>query len=56
MSRRPSARAAYAAEEERSLAAAETTFALELQELPIRVHLLGRGSAGQLLRRRSSPD
>jgi hypothetical protein len=24
---------------------------VELQELPIRVHLLGRGSAGQLLQR-----
>lgn len=51
VSRRPSARAAYAAEDERSLPASETTVALELQELPIRVHLLGRGSAGQLLRR-----
>ena len=51
VSRRPSARAAYAAEEERSLPASETTVALELQELPIRVHLLGRGSAGQLLQR-----
>jgi hypothetical protein len=51
VSRRPSARAAYAAEDERTLPASETTVALELQELPIRVHLLGRGSAGQLLRR-----
>jgi hypothetical protein len=51
VSRRPSARAAYAAEEERSLHATETTVALELQELPVRVHLLGRGSAGQLLQR-----
>jgi hypothetical protein len=51
VSRRSSARDAYAAEEERSLPAAETTVALPLQELPIRVHLLGRGSAGQLLQR-----
>jgi hypothetical protein len=51
VSRRPSARAAYAAEDERSLPASETTVALELQELPIRVHLLGRGSGGQLLQR-----
>ncbi len=51
VSRRPSARAAYAAEEERSLPAMETTVALQLQELPIRVHLLGRGNAGQLLQR-----
>jgi hypothetical protein len=51
VSRRPSARAAYAAEEERSLPAAETTVSLTLEELPIRVHLLGRGNAGQLLQR-----
>jgi hypothetical protein len=51
VTRRPSARAAYAAEDERSLPAAETTVTLALGELPIRVHLLGRGSAGQLLRR-----
>ena len=51
VSRRPNARAAYAAEEERSLPASETTVALQLQDLPIRVHLLGRGSGGQLLQR-----
>ena len=51
VSRRPSARAAYAAEEERSLPASETTVSLTLEELPIRVHLLGRGNAGQLLQR-----
>jgi hypothetical protein len=51
VSRRPNARAAYAAEEERSLAATETAVALPLHELPVRVHVLGRGNAGQLVQR-----
>ena len=51
VSRRPSARAAYAVEDERTAPAPETTIELPLTELPIRVHVLGRGAGGQLLRR-----
>jgi hypothetical protein len=51
ISRRPDARTDYAVEEERTLAAGETTLELTLGELPLRVHLLGRSADGRLARR-----
>ena len=51
ISRRPDARTDYAVEEERTLAAGETTLDLPLGELPLRVHLLGRSADGRLVRR-----
>ena len=51
ISRRPDARTDYAVEEERTLAAGETTLELPLGELPLRLHLLGRSADGRLVRR-----
>ncbi|MDX6472042.1 MAG: hypothetical protein QOK22_858 [Gaiellaceae bacterium] len=50
-SERADARSDYAVREERTLPAATTTLELELGELPLRVHILGRGSDGRLVRR-----
>jgi hypothetical protein len=51
LSERPDVRGDYVVREERSLAADATSFELELGDDPLRVHLLGRGRDGRLVRR-----
>ena len=51
ISARPDARRDYAVRETRNVPATETTLELELGELPLRVHLLGRSRDGRLVRR-----
>jgi hypothetical protein len=51
ISGRPDARRDYAVRETLKLPATETTLQLELGELPLRVHLLGRSRDGRLVRR-----
>ncbi len=51
LSERPDARGEYVVREERSLPGPETSFELELGDVPSRVHLLGRGRDGRLVRR-----
>jgi hypothetical protein len=51
ISGRPDARCDYAVRETLKLPATETTLQLELGELPLRVHLLGRSRDGRLVRR-----
>jgi hypothetical protein len=51
ISGRPDARRDYAVRETRNVPATETTLELELGELPLRVHLLGRSRDGRLVRR-----
>ena len=51
ISGRPDARRDYAVRETLKLPAAETTLQLELGELPLRVHLLGRSRDGRLVGR-----
>jgi hypothetical protein len=51
VSRRPDARTDYAVQETRMLRGAETHLELPLEELPLRVHLLGRAANGRLVRR-----
>jgi hypothetical protein len=50
-SERADARSDYVVTEERTLAATETTVELALSDLPRRVHILGRGRDGRLVRR-----
>jgi hypothetical protein len=50
-SERPDARSEYVVREERTLERAVTTVELTLGELPLRVHILGRGNDGRLVRR-----
>jgi hypothetical protein len=50
-SERPDARSDYVVRETLSLAAGDTSVAVPLGERPLRVHLLGRGRDGRLLRR-----
>ena len=50
-SERPDARSEYVVREERTLDRATTTIELSLGELPLRVHILGRGNDGRLVRR-----
>jgi hypothetical protein len=50
-SERPDARADYVVRETLTLPAAATTVELPLGEHPLRVHLLGRGRGGRLIRR-----
>jgi hypothetical protein len=51
LSERPDVRGDYVVREERSLPGAETSLELELGDTPVRVHLLGRGRDGRLVRR-----
>jgi hypothetical protein len=51
LSARPDVRGDYVVREEHSLAGDATSFELELGDDPIRVHLLGRGRDGRLVRR-----
>jgi hypothetical protein len=51
ISGRPDARRDYAVRETRNAPPTETTLDLELAELPLRVHLLGRSRDGRLVRR-----
>jgi hypothetical protein len=51
LSERPDARSDYVVREERTLDRADTTVELALGELPLRVHILGRGNDGRLVRR-----
>ena len=51
ISGRPDARRDYAVRETLNVPATETTLELELGELPLRVHLLGRSRDGRLVRR-----
>lgn len=51
LSERPDARGDYIVREERSLPGPETSFELELGDAPSRVHVLGRGRDGRLVRR-----
>jgi hypothetical protein len=51
VSRRPDARRDYTVEETRTLPPNETSAEIALDELPVRVHVLGRAHDGRLLRR-----
>ena len=51
LSERPDVRGEYVVREERSLPGPETSLELELGDTPSRVHLLGRGRDGRLVRR-----
>jgi hypothetical protein len=51
LSERPDVRGDYVVREERTLPGSETSLALELGDTPLRVHLLGRGRDGRLVRR-----
>ena len=51
LSERPDVRGEYVVRNERTLPGPETTFELELGDTPSRVHLLGRGRDGRLVRR-----
>lgn len=51
ISERPDPRREYVVRDTLTLAASETTVDLPLGEFPLRVHLLGRGRDGRLLRR-----
>jgi hypothetical protein len=51
LSERPDVRGEYIVREERSLPGSETSLELELGDAPSRVHLLGRGRDGRLIRR-----
>jgi hypothetical protein len=51
LSERPDVRGDYVVRAERSLPGSTTSFELELGDDPIRVHLLGRGRDGRLVRR-----
>jgi hypothetical protein len=51
LSERPDVRGDYVVREEHTLAGDATSFELELGDDPIRVHLLGRGRDGRLVRR-----
>ena len=51
LSERPDVRGEYIVREERTLPGPETTLELELGDVPSRVHLLGRGRDGRLVRR-----
>jgi hypothetical protein len=51
LSERPDARGEYIVREERSLPGPETSLEVELGDTPSRVHLLGRGRDGRLIRR-----
>ena len=51
LSERPDVRGEYIVREERSLPGPETSLELELGNAPSRVHLLGRGRDGRLVRR-----
>ena len=50
-SERPDARSDYVVREERTLPRTESSLELELGELPLRVHILGRANDGRLVRR-----
>ena len=50
-SERPDVRGDYVVREERTLPGTETSLELELGDTPLRVHLLGRGRDGRLVRR-----
>src|SRR5438067_6022016 len=50
-SERPDARSEYVVREERTLDPSATSLELTLGELPLRVHILGRGNDGRLVRR-----
>jgi hypothetical protein len=51
LSERPDVRGEYVVREERTLPGPETSVELELGDTPSRVHLLGRGRDGRLVRR-----
>jgi hypothetical protein len=51
LSERPDVRGDYVVREERSLPGPDTSLELELGDTPVRVHLLGRGRDGRLVRR-----
>jgi hypothetical protein len=51
LSERPDVRGEYVVREERTLPGPETSLELQLGETPLRVHLLGRGRDGRLVRR-----
>jgi hypothetical protein len=51
LSERPDVRGDYVVRVERSLPGPETSLELELGDTPLRVHLLGRGRDGRLVRR-----
>jgi hypothetical protein len=51
LSERPDVRGEYVVREERTLPGPETSVELELSDVPSRVHLLGRGRDGRLVRR-----
>ena len=51
LSERPDVRGDYVVREERTLPATETSLELQLDDTPLRVHLLGRGRDGRLVRR-----
>jgi hypothetical protein len=51
VSERPDVRGDYVVREERSLSGPETSLELQLGDMPLRVHLLGRGRDGRLVRR-----
>jgi hypothetical protein len=51
LSERPDVRGDYVVREERTLPGGETSLELELGDTPLRVHLLGRGRDGRLVRR-----
>jgi hypothetical protein len=51
LSERPDVRGDYVVREERSLPGPATSLELELGDTPVRVHLLGRGRDGRLVRR-----
>jgi hypothetical protein len=51
VSERPDVRGDYVVREERSLSGPETSLELQLGDTPLRVHLLGRGRDGRLVRR-----
>jgi hypothetical protein len=51
LSERPDVRGDYVVRAERTLPGAETRLELELGDTPLRVHLLGRGRDGRLVRR-----
>jgi hypothetical protein len=51
LSERPDVRGDYIVREERTLPGPETRLELELSDAPSRVHLLGRGRDGRLIRR-----
>jgi hypothetical protein len=51
VSERPDVRGDYVVREERSLPGSETSVELELSDVPLRVHLLGRARDGRLFRR-----